>query len=441
MGLLSLIKEDESYKYISLKEAINLLAERTRSNIYEVAVYLLNKNVESSIHCYKRGMNYKIYETSRARYDRDGWTGDNYAFDILKSIIEREKDQSSLSIHAYSQYGRECEEVFWDRTDFFDLECISSLNLFESEEFTEDRQQIYIWDQCYLNIQQEDAPPKAELLEDQVVYDFNVFEESGSSFESWTEDQQTTNYPLFYKNDTFTVQEAACLISGYDPIIVGNAYKKLVWLRENPDYDKAINFIYAFVRGGLFEETDSGEFVIKSEKLKDLLFEKDILIEGFNDYHLPTKEYQLLERIELLREELEKEKAHSMKLDLSLLEEQVNFEKSERENQKLKVKIQELTAEQMNIHTSTQCTKLDLLSLIFDESATDRYAPDLVLSIKLWKAIYIDNPKNDSHSNKANNWISMNTDYELTRPSATKLREITNPLVNWSTHRDRNYKK
>ena len=83
----------------------------------------------------------------------------------------------------------------------------------------------------------------------------------------------------------------------------------------------------------------------------------------------------------------------------------------------------------------------ELLSLIFDESATQRYAPDLVLSIKLWESIYLKNPKNDSHSNKANGWIAMNTGYDLSRPSATKLREITTPFVNWSTHRDRNYKK
>ena len=88
-----------------------------------------------------------------------------------------------------------------------------------------------------------------------------------------------------------------------------------------------------------------------------------------------------------------------------------------------------------------QSDKNNLLDLIFDDSITDRYAPDLVLSIKLWESIYILNPRDDSHSNKANNWITANTGYDQSKPSATKLREITTPFINWSTHRDKNYKK
>ena len=57
MGLLNLIKEDESLKFISLKEAINLLAEKTNSNIYEVATYLLNKNVPAQLDSHARQNN------------------------------------------------------------------------------------------------------------------------------------------------------------------------------------------------------------------------------------------------------------------------------------------------------------------------------------------------------------------------------------------------
>ncbi|HCT2696359.1 TPA: hypothetical protein OUD70_002353, partial [Acinetobacter baumannii] len=106
--------------------------------------------------------------------------------------------------------------------------------------------------------------------------------------------------------------------------------------------------------------------------------------------------------------------------------------------QQLKLKYEDLEA---NLLTSIPSPTLNVLDQIFDESATERYAPDLVLSIKLWESIYINNPKNDSHSNKANGWITMNTGYDLSRPSAAKLREITTPFVNWSTHRDKNYKK
>lgn len=85
----------------------------------------------------------------------------------------------------------------------------------------------------------------------------------------------------------------------------------------------------------------------------------------------------------------------------------------------------------------------DLLSLIFDKTEKERYSPDLVLSIKLWEHVYIVNPKDDSHSNKADTWLKANTGYDVGKKagSASKIREITAPFINWSTHRDKGHEK
>ncbi|MDS7928274.1 hypothetical protein RMB13_02045 [Acinetobacter sp. V102_4] len=68
MGLLDLIKEDETFEFISLKEAINLLAIKTKSTTFSVATYLLNKNVVSTLACYHRSTDYKLYVFSTPSY-------------------------------------------------------------------------------------------------------------------------------------------------------------------------------------------------------------------------------------------------------------------------------------------------------------------------------------------------------------------------------------
>ncbi|MFV5265112.1 hypothetical protein ACMUMS_16365 [Acinetobacter courvalinii] len=74
---------------------------------------------------------------------------------------------------------------------------------------------------------------------------------------------------------------------------------------------------------------------------------------------------------------------------------------------------------------------------------SERYAPDLALSIRLWEDLYINNPRSDSHSNKANNWIKTNTGYSGTDkdPSTSRIREIASPFKEWGAKRDKNHKK
>ena len=153
------------------------------------------------------------------------------------------------------------------------------------------------------------------------------------------------------------------------------------------------------------------------------------IIEGFNEqiaeplYKEPTQAYAEFEKINA-----------SLELDLAIEKNKV---------EKLNEEIDNLKAEIAKWEASQAVQQDCLLSQIFDESATERYAPDLALSIKLWEHIYITNPKSDSHTNKAIKWLKSNTGYEVSKKagSASKIREITTPFVSWGNLRDKNYKK
>ena len=171
---------------------------------------------------------------------------------------------------------------------------------------------------------------------------------------------------------------------------------------------------------------------------KQFLANDNTFIEGFND-NLPSQAplgcglpsiQQLEPSIDNLNAEIVRLKQENEEKNKTVIE--------------LQERIQELEASQADIKPITRDEKLNLLTLIFDETQTDRYSPDLVLSIKLWEHIYIMNTNNtDSHSNKADTWLKQNTGYDITKKagSASKIREIATPFVNWGTQRDKKYKK
>lgn len=454
MGLLDLIKDDESFDYISLKEVINFLTEKTNSTIQEVAIYLLNKEVPMELACHVKGSDFRIKETSGKAFSYGMFRayGKNWATEYLTNIAESHScdtwDQLNTYNLSWENWGIQLnnsniellEQTYWCRQYFLSIEPIKSLNLFGEMLLESNKNLAPIWDDNYLDVSKTDNPDLKEI-------DLDVYVGESIDFEDVSTYQKVKKYPLFFKNNTFTPQEVACLISNYHPNQVGSNWNSVAWLNSNPEFEEALDFTFSAVRGRLFEEVDVDIFVISSDELKFFLNSKDIFIDGFNrnlnqevvnignstvgnaslEYY-QQKIKELLEKIEELKNDIQKEGA-----EIILLE--VDLEFATKENAQLKDTIKLLESEQLN-------NKADnLLDQIFDESVTDRYAPDLALSIKLWQSIYIDNPKNDSHTNKANNWIMSNTRYDQSKPSATKLREITTPFINWSTHRDKNFKK
>ncbi|MDV2438019.1 hypothetical protein QR665_00665 [Acinetobacter gerneri] len=378
--ILDIIKTDESLEFISLKEAINLLARKTNSSTFGVATYLLNKKVHILLDSHARQNNHKIEATSLA-IDQDHWCGENDCFFWLNYIAENGKHYPSFSIGDNSKYNAGCQESFWKREEFFDLECIRSLNLFSTEEWnTLFQKQQYIWDTNYLNILKNDVPDLIEI-------DSDIYLNESINFEDQRAYQEVRNYPLFFKNDVFTVQESACLISNYDPYLVGNKSREVVWLNENPRYAEAESFIYSALRGGLFEEIEDEFYVVRAEILKTFLSSKDIFIDGFNDGASanPTNE-NLVENTQL------KNTIANLQLDVAI--EQATVKELNEEIEKLKTerlekdqKIKEL--EQLNLNADSDLPDLSVEQLTGlakrNQLAQDRQGMARIIALSFWE--------------------------------------------------------
>lgn len=344
MSILNLIKEDESLEFISLKEAINLLATKTNSTTFGIATYLLNKKVQSTLDCYYRDIDYKLYASSSANYNGCGWVGENYAFQWLQYIAENEKHLKKFSVSNTDKYNNGCEESFWKRIDFLNLECIKSLNLFDTKEWNIlFKKQQYIWDGNYLATQLADNSPFLDINEDQYLsYSFSI-DDVDYPDERWMNEsvKLINSHPLFFKNKTFSMHEAVCLMVGYEPIETQWDYQNVNWLIDNPEYEKASNFIFSAVRTNLFEEFSNGEYFITSNNLKILLNESNHFIDGFNNKEsIVSSNENLIENTKL------KNTISNLELDVAIKQVTVKelnaeIEKLEQENKRLKIELSE----------------------------------------------------------------------------------------------------
>ena len=318
---MNLINTENDKNYISLKEVIELLAKESNSNIWEVATYLLNKDMHIHLYSHSRGTDHKIVQSSFLTYEggQNSWIGDNDAFAWLQYIAENEmRSHAPRTLSNFARYYNGCIETFWDREAFFENEDIK----------------------------------KALKLSSNTALEPILLDLTQVSYEEYNTDQ--------------------CII---------------------------------------LAETDYSAWAEIEQHLNDEDKKNDIAMHKLECESI--KYYQ--KKYSEIQSENEKIKA-----------ELLNKEQ----------KIRELESIELN-------KGKDLLSLIFDETKEERYSPDLVLSIKLWEHIYIVNPKKDSHSNKADTWLKANTGYDVIKKagSASKIREITTPFVNWSPHRDKKFKK
>lgn len=236
--ILDLIKTDESLEFISLKEAINLLARKTNSSTFGVATYLLNKKVHILLNSHSRQNNYNIEATSLA-IDQDHWCGENDCYFWLNYIAENDKHYPSFSIGDNSKYNAGCQESFWKRGEFFDLECIRSLNLLSTGEWnTLFQKQQYIWDAHYLTLVKNDVPDLIEIDSNIYVNESINFEDELKSF------LNSKDIIIDGFNDNLSIQEP---IGCGNPTTqqaepnIENLNAEITWLRqENEDKNKIV---------------------------------------------------------------------------------------------------------------------------------------------------------------------------------------------------------
>lgn len=117
------------------------------------------------------------------------------------------------------------------------------------------------------------------------------------------------------------------------------------------------------------------------------------------------------------------------------------YKQNQNEIKELKAQLEKANAESADLKEQLS-NKIDApaddntLQTILNESH-DYHAPDLKHAIQLWIDLYVnDGIKSDSHSNKAAQWISRNTDYaENAKTSTDRIKEISSPSKYWSPHR------
>ena len=299
---------------------------------------------------------------------------------------------------------------------------------------------------------------KSELLEVlQAIDNSFSFEENDSNEQnsiniSKNESIATPQYDykfFLFKKPLLTFHEASCIMTGYDPRHVDLCQNDTNFEQFFSDYLGAKDYLDSCVDAHCLAY-DTYNNKLEAESFKQFLANEKTFIAGFNDNLISDKTtretehesgslnaeiLRLRELIAIKDVEIEQLKKDIEKAQGDSFIAWVDQTNAEKEAVKLKEQIKQLESNP----SFNQSEQSNLLDLIFDDAAQERYAPDLALSIKLWEDLYIKNPKDDSHSNRANKWIDANTGYGDT--SKSKLREITTPLVNWSTLRDKNYKK
>lgn len=229
-------------------------------------------------------------------------------------------------------------------------------------------------------------------------------------------------YKLFlFKKPLLTFHEAACILTGYDPQYVEQCQNDTNFKQNFSNYLGAYDYISTCIDAQMLSYDSYSNRLCASE-FKQFLAKDGEFIDGFND--------------ELRHSEV----SH---IDQNSDANNSTIKRLKKENEKLKAELLERDKKIKELELLELKEDTDLLSLIFDESVTERYAPDLANSIKLWKCLYIENKvTEDKHSNRANHWILKNTPYKETASVEVKrLREITSPLNSWHVDRKNKFNK
>lgn len=158
------------------------------------------------------------------------------------------------------------------------------------------------------------------------------------------ENEYIIETPLFYLNDTFTLIEASCILSGDNPISMYRCFHDTNFDQNYPSFNEAYNFINAAIRAGKFPDHD-----IPSALLKTYLQSKGKIITGFNDQMSETSNNEFPQK-----EEKYENIIFSLELDIAIEKNQV---------EQLEKQLQEKDAEIAHLQDQLQSKEKELLRL------------------------------------------------------------------------------
>lgn len=167
-----------------------------------------------------------------------------------------------------------------------------------------------IWDANYLNLQLNDYPDSAII-----DIDLSFYEPGNLDSESEQTHTETKEIPLFYLNDTLTVIEASCIISGDNPAEIIAIQDNQTLLASYERFINAKSLVDSAIK--LRTLTKYTDIDILTYEFKTFLKSRKIVIDGFNN-NLDVKDC-----LEDLTEQIQRQSVY-----ISQIENEIGFYQS-----------------------------------------------------------------------------------------------------------------
>lgn len=197
------------------------------------------------------------------------------------------------------------------------------------------------------------------------ITNFDLDSEDVDQVDSFEQTQQNNEIPLFYLNDTFSLIEAACVLSGDNSIQMNRCFNDTNFEQNYPEFNEAYSFICSAVQAGRF----AGDLILAND-LKSYLRSKGKIIDGFNDQLKNEVTEQNLDNqnsiIDQLKKENERLKQLLQKNEGESVELAIDLKASENTLNRITTKNEELKAELLE--KDEKIKELELIQTTPDES-------------------------------------------------------------------------
>ncbi|EMI3298245.1 hypothetical protein RGF90_003419, partial [Acinetobacter baumannii] len=220
MKLLELAKKNLQ-EYISVRETLELIASTQQTPLSYVAIFLISQNFDTNISTYDVDRFFIVHSN-----DDFNWGTFQYTNSILSNLADNDK-YKTIYVFDESDISENLKDTYWKRSELYNLNLIKDLSL--------------------------DYYFRAEYIK-------NIVGNRSLSLDE------------FESNDNFSDDEVRKLLKSGIPSYLPNSVEKFSLI---DDFVKSIaNFFECDFDKGL---------IIQKDELKELLFNLQIVIKGFND--------------------------------------------------------------------------------------------------------------------------------------------------------------
>lgn len=396
MGLLDKYRLERK-KYISIEDFINLIAFMKNEMVTDIISYFVINDLEKHVTSYNIDIHDRIFDSRHI---------EKYGFDLNTRLFLEDSSFTLFFEHyiTYLNSNKIKKDFYYLKDELNSIEFIKELNL----DFN-------------LQAQANKAVSKwnSEQKEDKI---YRASEKS---------DFNKPNYHQldFFKQDEFSIIDAACLLAGVD-------CSSVISYQNHPEFTQVYDD-YISYKLMIELAIDNGELYCIDETIAKIVLQKYLfnigyIIKGFNDWLTIEPAKSLVdnkpsEQLEASYNELKEAQAKISDLETQLEDKNTNASfmmgsptleqgaprDSEQIINDLKKQIQQLTAdqdqaqttiaelkEQLNIaNTTLTNTKSVSIAQSFDwqNMSEHIYPPELHLALMVWQRIYWDNELKDSH--------------------------------------------